>query len=300
MLRFLFLAVLAAAIWSLPEWTNPCARPTTYRIGQVDERFRLSEAELRNALRRAEAVWEDEVELELFRHADDGEVVVNLVYDTRHQTAQENARQTGVIHDVAEEASNLRERQAHASVRYESARAEFLASQMDYQSRLDRHNLAVQAWNARQDPAAPGQYQALQRETAALEDAAAELERKRLAVNELAKRANSYTDRYNEAVEEVNANIEEYNTNAGREFKQGLFVEDRYGRRIDVYTYAGPRDLVHVLAHEFGHALGILHNPDPASIMYGVNSSEIVTLSTADLASLHSVCRLDPPKPTSP
>ena len=48
---------------------------------------------------------------------------------------------------------------------------------------------------------------------------------------------------------------------------QGIIVVNAcYLERVG----AGPKDIQRLLAHEMGHASGLLHSPDPADIMYPV------------------------------
>ena len=134
------------------------------------------------------------------------------------------------------------------------------------------------------------QYEAIRSERTALEGIAATIESARNHVNALADRANRLSDRHNTLAGRINGNVEAINTTAGREFKQGLFTSDMKGMRIDVFEYTSMDDLVHVLAHELGHALGIGHNENPDAIMYGLNSSRSTVLAPEDLAQLAEVC----------
>ena len=55
------------------------------------------------------------------------------------------------------------------------------------------------------------------------------------------------------------------------------------GTHIDDFEYTGREDLIHLLAHEFGHALGVEHNANAASIMYRLNSSSSSSLTVKDV-----------------
>jgi predicted Zn-dependent protease len=95
---------------------------------------------------------------------------------------------------------------------------------------------------------------------------------------------------YNSKVQDINKVVDNYNATAGADFEEGQYAQDANGRRIDIYAYKSQGELLHTLAHELGHALGLNHNDNPSSIMYPYNKSG-VTLSEDDIASLKALCR---------
>ncbi len=95
---------------------------------------------------------------------------------------------------------------------------------------------------------------------------------------------------YNASVDALNAVVAQYNQTAGRTFEEGQYVRDSAGERINIFEFVGNTQLERVLAHEFGHALGLDHNEDPKSIMFAQNESGNLVPTASDLASLRSLC----------
>jgi hypothetical protein len=104
------------------------------------------------------------------------------------------------------------------------------------------------------------------------------------------KLINEKIDRYNELVRYINTKITELNSTAKKEFTEGNY--NGLTNTITVFQYSTPVKLERMLTHEFGHALGIDHLSNENAIMYYLNSSNSLTLSSDDTQALKAVCKI--------
>ena len=111
-------------------------------------------------------------------------------------------------------------------------------------------------------------------------------------LNALADTVQERVAELNALADETNRKVNTYNKTLGHDFDQGNYVEDENGKRITIFTFEDEMELKRVLAHEFGHALGIGHVEDAGSIMYSYNIGDALELSEADLVALKQVCEL--------
>lgn len=103
-------------------------------------------------------------------------------------------------------------------------------------------------------------------------------------VNALADTEGSIVTTYNKTVEKFN---DEFSHE--REFNQGEYS----GNSITIYEFMRHDDLILVLAHEMGHALGMGHVQDPAAVMYYMvheKNLNVKKLAASDTAALVAQC----------
>lgn len=254
---FIVLAIAGGGIYYQYERTRPCAEPIPYTIGNVDPRFETSIEALRKEAQTATGIWNQAAGKILFVYDADADLEINLVYDER----EENAK-LGVAIAREEAAVDA------ARVALEAKRQEFLDAQNAYNQRVKRINA--------RGGATPKE--------------AAELDAERAALQVFADAINTATKAFNQNVAALNAKIREYNQLAGKPFEQGQYVRDKNGERINIFAFVEATQLRRVLAHEFGHALGLGHNSDPDAIMYEKNESGNLTPTEADLSDLKALC----------
>lgn len=270
------------------SYIAPCARPVTYAVASLDPRFGISDEQAEAFLAESAALWNETAGKTLVVSADTPDVLVHFIYGERQKTAE-----LGKVIDAEqaaydakkEEIDDLRAALSSAKRAYEREAGAFKADN-------DAYAADVRYWN-RQGGAPPDEYarltkegQDLERRQAALNIAADDLNASVVAINAKVKELNALAAK-------VNQKADTYNESAGEDFDQGEYVRDTSGRRINIYEFTSVDDLKRVLAHEFGHALGLGHVEDPEAIMYSYNLGTDVALTADDISELTRTCRLD-------
>lgn len=265
-----------------------CARPVTYAVARYDERFGISEKEFEAALAEAADLWNDAAGKTVIATSTDPDIDVNLVYGERQQVSELgqviNAEQQA-YERKKDELDALRDTYTAARKRYLSLRTSFEAASREYESE-------VAYWNAN-GGAPPGTYEELNEEREALQRSQARVNAQASEVNSIAQQLNVRIDELNTLAAATNQKVDVFNHAAGEDFDQGNYVSDAEGQRINIFEFTDMTELKRVLAHEFGHALGIRHVENPESIMYSYNIGSTVELSPEDIAALQEKCGLE-------
>jgi len=260
-LYWIVLAGVAATasyfVYQKYESTRPCVQTIHYAIGAVDARFGISNSALIADAEVAAKIWNKAAGKAVLAYDPKAELKINLIYDER----EANAKLGSQITRLQESSDN--------------ERVALDARQAEYTAELNAYNQAVQAVNAR---------------GGANKSEAATLNREREALNNLANSIKSDVASYNASVESLNTLVAEFNKSAGRTFEQGQYVRDAQGERINIFEFIGTTQLERVLAHEFGHAIGLDHNTDSKSIMFAKNESGSLVPTSADLSALNAAC----------
>jgi Matrixin len=271
----------------------PCTTPITYSIGALDPRFKISRDDLKSIITNAIAVWEKPIGRDLFMFEEDGDVVVNLIYDTRQESTN-RIRTLGLqIENTKESFNALKQKYDSAKVLYTNAKKEFDILVAQYDLRASKYEELVASWN-RKGGAPEKVFAQLEAERAVLNNLSDELSIKQKNINELVTTVNAFTNVLNRIAQELNISIGDFNTIGSglEEFQEGVYVRDASGERIDIFEFGTRKQLLRVLAHEFGHALGLDHLENPLAIMYKRNQATNETLTKDDLGALRKLCGL--------
>lgn len=288
-LSLLIITLLFGGSYFWYEAKAICSIPITYRVGLVSDQFGLSGAEASTVISEAESLWEDATGLNLFSQSDDARVTINFIYDERQQFTNAEVALSNELEKARAINQEIEKQYAQLVGEYNDLNETYETRKAAYERSLNVYNQEVARWN--ENGGAPQTaYDALNLQKQALDDEQQALGTLRDKLNNLVTEINTLTKTANEVVNKYNQGVATYNDvfSENTEFTQG----DYQGDQINIYQFKNQEEQVLVLAHEFGHALGIEHVENPQSIMYRQMGEQSLKsgLSLEDLTAFKLVC----------
>ena len=293
-MRFPFLVALvtsialAGSVW-YQNTATICPTPLAYKVNQIDPHFNLSIEQAKAHVAEAEAVWEKGAGRDLFYYDEDADLIIDFVFDDRQALADSEVSQKQELDKKRDENDALRKTIEELQKEYEEDTSSYKRSVDAYERNLTAYNNKVQSYND-QGGAPAEAYDELEAEKESLNRQSGELNERSNQLNELASKINELGNNSNKLVDEYNREVERYNEQFGfsREFTQG----DYFDGTISIYKFSDDRELVAVLTHELGHALGIDHVEAQSSVMYYLleDSDSAPVLSAEDTEAFLAAC----------
>jgi regulator of replication initiation timing len=266
-----------------------CPVPLAYTLGELDGRFNLSRDEARLALSEAESVWEDATGQNLFSYEEDGELIVNFIYDERQEFVEAEGELKEKLDATEHISEAIGETYAALVADYNDLRIVYADKAETYERKLNAYNDEVEKYN-KQGGAPAEVYESLSSQKEALNREQTELNTLAGKLNKLVNEINNIGEKGNKLINTYNQGVHVYNETFGesREFTQG----DYSNNTIKIYTFEDKAELNLVLVHELGHALSLDHVDGKESVMFYLigDQPDDLALSEFDVAEFNRVC----------
>ena len=291
----LLLAIFIVLIVSFIRTTKPCQEPITYRLGKIDERFNLPREEFLTAVNMAAAIWGKPFHRDFFLEDRNGGVVeINLLYDYR-QEATDRLKQLNYKIDRSKNSyEELKIRLENLKAEYEQKKSGLNSDFNAYNAKVNAFNTETESWN-RRGGVPQSIHTRLMKEKDELVAFNDNLRIRQEESKALVDTINSIVVVINEIASNNNLDLVDHQnigSTLGREFCEGVYEYKNGKRSITIYQYDTEYRLVRVLAHEFGHALGLNHSKSGDAVMYHLIQSDSLELAADDIAALKDHCKI--------
>lgn len=247
-------------------YVRPCDTPLTYRLGSINLKFDLSQNEAKKSLKQAAEIWGKEYGKDIFVESPTGELAVNFIYDKRQELRIQ----------MEDQISSVNTEQNSLEIRIEN----YKTKAADFNRRAAQLNKDIDDWNRR--GGAPQEiYDNLRQKVAHMRKESENLSQE-------AQDLKNEAQKLGKSVETLNGTVTSYNDLLSTKPEEGLYNPE--DQTISIYMVNTQEELISILAHEFGHAIGMNHLEDQKSIMYKFSNGNLKP-TKQDKAELSNACQ---------
>lgn len=273
---------------------NPCQNPITITVGNIDNRFGISESDVIATINKVAETWSEGADGPVAIYSEKGKIKVNLVYDVQQQLT-DRERQFRNRLQMMEYQITAFENDYLVSVKnFEEWNDGYQRESEQVQQMMDQLNDWIQQINSRGGFNSE-QLEILKERRERIIRLSERMERSGAVLTEKVDEINAQLNEMNRMIEEKNVLIQEYNrTFSGtKRFTQGSYEHSGGNEWINIFQFANREELELVIAHEVGHALGLDHVENQASVMHHLMGQQVRTdlvLTSEDEDALRDVC----------
>lgn len=268
--------------------THPLDTRLRYRIGEVDPRFNMSQAHLELLAQQATEIWHQGTMKDLFVYDPHAKLAIHLIYDERQAESTARQQEFKILENTQQYQNNEKNNIEKLRAELDQSNRELEIIKANYETKVSQYNQFVQS--IQQSNSA--MHSSTQTQLAQLKN---QLHTEHIQLTQKLAVHNQKVTQLNQQVDVLNANNQQFNHSVDqfnarfqpRQFDKGTFN----GQSIHIYEFQSDADLRVTIAHELGHALGLLHNTDPKALMYPVMQEQDLQnfrLTSADLTLLNS------------
>jgi hypothetical protein len=294
LIRLTFIAILAFLayrFWSKSELgstveqisqtlVNPkaayCQTPLGWRLGNLDPEFGLTATQAEAMIHQAATMWNDNIGQQLLRHDPVNGFLIDFKFDARQQqlltqrllqrnlTRYDDAIEPG-LQQIPEKVAELNRQIA------------------DFHQQKTELETQINQWRPTNPNADAQRRQLEQQQQRLVRDAEWLIEQR-----EQLLRDQNYL---NETIRQRNELVETAQpTELSVAFEVGLMTIRQQQRTMTIFAFSSETDLIATIAHEFGHAFGVGHTQDPASIMFHQLTPLQQQLTQVDVDAWRNTC----------
>lgn len=280
-------------LFVLPPDRLGCDTPIHWSLGEVDSRFPLSQKEFQKTAFEAEQIWEKALGKDILVFDNSAPFQLKTVFDDRQKMTYENQKLDKTIEEYEAMSESAKRQYDSLQAQYKKLKSEYDTLAQEFKKDLNNYEKEVTKWN-KSGGAPDNIYEDLAKEKEDLEKRAAKLNNMSEEINELVEKINSLAQNVNSQTSDINQQIETFREKYGepKAFIQGLY--DPMANDITIFQFQDQNDLRLVIAHEFGHALGIQeHVSDPTALMHFLMDQQDILhpkLSQDDIAAYSKAC----------